>query len=223
VKKIAGSIAHTPIAKLLGEARLKQYPKGQIVLYDGDMTTDLLILKSGISKIYDIDQHGNEKILHILKPPAIMPVTFFLGTNKVTNWFYGTITDSEMYVLPQTEVERHMQTDSRLAVYLMRWFASETHELLVRLSSLGKTDTRDKLLAALKFLAVRHSIRRFNGWHRVTFPVSHQLLADMIGMTRESTAMVMKRLQEQKLVRCPRLTVLEINFEKILNLDVAMV
>lgn len=208
----------SPLATILPRAKQRTYPKGQIILYEGEAPTDLYIIKDGIVKVYDIDDQGNEKILHIMKAPSVFPMVFFLGGNEETHSFYTTLTDTDMYVISQDYVEQEMRTNSELAIYLMRSFARETHELLVRLSSMEKTNTRDKLIAALKFLSVYHAKEGRGGWRQVTFPISHQLLADMIGVTRESTTMVMKELQEEKLVRNPRLTVLEIHFGKLIHL-----
>lgn len=207
-----------PIEQLIQHAKLRHYPKGQIILYEGDVPSDFYILKEGIIKVYDIDDQGNEKILHLIKPPSMFPMVFFMGGNDQNRSFYTTVTDSEVYVLPQSIVNERLRQDSELAVYLMQHFATEVHEVLVRLSSLEKTTTRDKLCAALKFLAVHHAEERKTGWRRVTFPISHQILADMIGVTRESTTMVMKDFQEEKIVRNPRLTVLEINFKKLIEM-----
>lgn len=209
---------NTPLKQLTDKAKLRHYPKGQIILYEGDIPSDFYILKDGIVKVYDIDDQGNEKILHLIKPPSMFPMVYFMGGNDQNRSFYTTVTDSEIYVLPQSVVDEHIQADSSLAIHIMRSFAQEVHEVLVRLSSLEKTTTRDKLCAALKFLAVHHSEERKTGWRRVTFPISHQILADMIGVTRESTTMVMKEFQENKVIRNPKLTVLEINFKKLIEL-----
>lgn len=209
---------NTPLKQLIDKAKLRHYPKGQIILYEGDIPSDFYILKDGIVKVYDIDDQGNEKILHLIKPPSMFPMVYFMGGNDQNRSFYTTVTDSEIYVLPQSVVDEHIQADSSLAIYIMQSFAQEVHEVLVRLSSLEKTTTRDKLCAALKFLAVHHSEERKTGWRRVTFPISHQILADMIGVTRESTTMVMKEFQENKIIRNPKLTVLEINFKKLIEL-----
>jgi CRP/FNR family transcriptional regulator len=208
----------TPLKQLIDKAKLRHYPKGQIILYEGDIPSDFYILKDGIVKVYDIDDQGNEKILHLIKTPSMFPMVYFMGGNDQNRSFYTTVTDSEIYVLPQSVVDEHIQADSGLAIHIMQSFAQEVHEVLVRLSSLEKTTTRDKLCAALKFLAVHHSEERKTGWRRVTFPISHQILADMIGVTRESTTMVMKEFQENKVIRNPKLTVLEINFKKLIEL-----
>lgn len=201
---------------LLNAARLKHIPKGQIVVYEGDSAADVYVLKTGAVKVHDFDEQGNEKVLHIMKPPAVMPLVFFQGGSK-SKWFFTTLIDSDIYVISNEEITQKMHEDPLLTIYLMHWFARETHELLVRVSSLGKTNTRDKLVAALKFLSVRHATERRSGWRRILFPVSHQLLADMIGVTRESATIGMKELQDEGFVRYPRLTILEIDFKRLVS------
>jgi len=210
-----GSGLGTPFGTFVSGARIKRYPKHQMLLYGGDTVTDLYVLKKGVAKMYDIDQKGNEKILHILKPPCIMPLTAFGKSGQTNEWFYGAITDCEVYAVSYREAERRVAADGKLAAYLMRHITSEMHELLVRLSSLGKSDAHGKLAQVLTFLATRHTSEPHGGWRRVTFPVGHQLLADMIGMTRESTALSLKRLREHQIIRYPRATQLEIHFNHL--------
>ncbi len=203
------------------DSRDKHFPKGQIILYQGDTPPEVMALKTGIVKVYDIDEQGNEKILHLLKPWGILPLAFFSGNNRPVRWFYAALTDCDVAVLPVEMLTTEMQSNSELALHLMHWFSREVHELLVRLSSMGKTNTRDKLVAALKFLAVNHATQRHSGWWRVTFPINQQLLADLTGMTRESAATAIKTLQDEKLVRHPRLTILEINLDGLVQASTA--
>jgi CRP/FNR family transcriptional regulator len=191
--------------------RLRQIPSGQIILYAGDMPIEVFILRSGVVKMYDIDEQGNEKILHLVKAPAVLPFAFFSGLRDPIKWFYVALTDCEVYVVQAKDLESAMLENSALAHLLTREFSYDVHEVFVRLSSLSKTNVRDKLIAALKFLAECHSTQRKTGWWRVDFAVSHQLLGDLCGITRESAATVMKGLHNEKIVRSPKLTVLEIN------------
>lgn len=203
------------LQKLLQSARQKHFPRGQIILYEGDIPAEVYVLKNGVVKLYDIDDQGNEKILHIVSAPVLLPFAFFSGGTDPVRWFYTAITDCDAYVLPEPKLMHAVRSDGALAVALMNAFSTDVHELLTRLSSLEKTNARGKLLAALKFLAVRLAKERRSGWWRVSFPVSHQLLADMSGITRESTAVVMKELQDEKIIRNPRITILEINKSKL--------
>lgn len=208
---------------LLADAKLRHYPKGQIILYEGENPTDAFIVKHGAVKIYDIDEDGNEKILHVLKAPAVFPGLFMFGLSGTpgsgqTSTFYTTVAESELYVISRATFESRLSTDMALMHYCMRWFASEVQEILRRMSSLEKTSTRSKLLATLVYLSRQHADEPRLGWQKVQFPVSHQLLADMIGVTRESTTMVMKDLQKEQIVRTPKLGTLEINHLLITNL-----
>ena len=203
------------LARVLEHARCKRILKNQVLLYEGDTPFDVMIIKSGTVKVHDIDEQGNEKVLHLLSSPAIFPFAFFTGSDAATRWYYTALTDCEIYSLPQTELRGLFLANPELAQYLMGWFSREVHEILTRLSSLGKTLARDKIAAALKFLAIWHSLERRSGWKRVTFPVSHQLLADMTGITRESATLTMKDFQEEHVIRTPRATILEINPAKL--------
>lgn len=205
----------SPLRAALRSTRLKHYPKGQIILYQGDELSHVFIIGSGAVKIYDIDDQGNEKILHIAKPPAVVPFSFFSGGALPPKWFYAALTDCELYVLPTEALEKAMEADSRLASSLTHAFSRDVHELLVRLSSMGKTRARDKLIATLWFLLVLHSVEKRRGWWRVSFAVNHQLLSDIAGITRERAAMVMKELQDNKIVRSPRLNILEIHKKRL--------
>lgn len=202
---------------ILRESRIKQFPKAQIILYKDDLPPDVYVVKSGAVKLYDIDDQGNEKILHIVGPNTLLPFAFFSGKNVPLHWFYVTLTDCEVYVISRSSLDEAILADGSLAMYLMNVFATDVHELLVRLSSLEKTTVPDKMQAVLKFLAVRHATKRSNGWWRVSFNVNHQLLADLSGITRESAAMAMKELQKEKLVRSPRLGTLDINKDKLIG------
>jgi CRP-like cAMP-binding protein len=142
---------------------------------------------------------------------------FPLGITKKIHSFYTPITDTEVYALSQDYVNEQLAENIEFASYLAHYYAHEAHELLLRISSMEKTNSYDKLKAALKFLAVHHAEARHSGWRRVRFPINHQLLADMIGITRESTTLVMKKFHQNKLIRSPRPTILEINFKKLIT------
>lgn len=199
------------IDSALQGARLKSVPSGQILFYENDLPQEVLVIKSGIVKIYDVDEDGNEKILHLVKPPAVVPFSYFSGMKDPLRWLYATLTDCELYAMSYADFKDLTAKNKYLADMLGSGFSDDVHELLVRLSSLGRTNSHDKVVAALRFLIALHSKKVKGEWWQVTFPVSHQLIADLCGITRESTTLAMKDLSDNGIVRSPRQTVLEIN------------
>lgn len=198
-------------AKVLATARVKKFAKGQVIFYEGDALADILIIKSGVIKLYDIDERGNEKILHLTTNPGIVPLAFFSGVTAHTRWYYAALTDCQVYVLDQSKLIDIMKNDPEITLFLVNNFSQDVHELLSRLSSLGKTQVYDKVVAALSFFLASHSKPGVKDWWQVKFPVNHQLIADMIGVTRESVTVVMKELVDQKAIRNPRVTIVQIN------------
>ncbi len=177
----------------------------------------MFLIKSGEIKVYDIDEQGNEKILYIMRRGSIFPFSSYLARRSEIMWFYAALTDVEAYVVNYEDLKPQLEQDAQLAVYLLEKVTTDMHEAFVRVASMSKTTTRPKLVAALKFLSVYHTEPGKNGWRRVNFPVSHQLLADMTGITRESATLVMKQLQDEKITRAPKLGILEINFDRLVE------
>lgn len=102
--------ADAPLMKLLAGARTKHVPSGQIIFYADDMPLEVYIVKNGVVKVYDIDDEGNEKILHLVKPPALIPFAFFSGMHNPLRWFIRRL-PTVMYVycqLPNSS-KRHIQ------------------------------------------------------------------------------------------------------------------
>lgn len=203
------------LLKLTKSARLKHYPKNQTLIYQEDKPHEIFILLSGYVKVYDIDREGNEKILHILRPGSLLPFVFFSGLNEEVRWFYSALTDCEVYVFSYAQMLTEVRQNIDLLLYLVQWFSMEVHEMLARLSSLGKSSAQMKIKAALSFLASYAANKNSGDFRRIEFPVNHQLLADMTGLTRESAAMIMKDLVKKQIVRNPRQTILEINPNKL--------
>lgn len=204
-----------PLQVIVEGVRPKHYPKGQIIFYQGDHAQEVAILSSGYVKLYDINEQGNEKILHLLGPNAVMPLSFFSGRTDTMRWFYAALTDCDVYMVKIERLQNIIDMDNKLALSLMHWFGLEVQQVLIRLSSLGKSNAKTKIIAVLSFLATNAAKERPSGWCRVNFPVNHQLLADLTGVTRESATMIMKELVIKGCVRNPRQTILEIDKKKL--------
>jgi CRP-like cAMP-binding protein len=210
-------LSNSVIAPMLKEARLRIYEKGQNILYPDDVTAHLFVIKRGAVTMYDIDDQGMQKVLHIFGPPALFPMVSFSAPAATVSWFYSALTRTEVYLLPYLELKERLENAEGTAAYnlLLRQLLCEVHELVVRINSGTRTNSLGKLVAALKFLAVHHSRSQPTGWARVVFPVSHQLLADMTGLARETVTISMKQLQQYKAVRNGSGSRLEVHNERL--------
>ncbi len=212
------SILDNPVvAPLLRDATLRTYPKGHTILFPQDLPAYLFILKKGAVTMSDIDDQDYQKILHIFGPPAIFPMVSFSEDTVGVSWHYTALTDCEVYLLSYDILKKRLESADSTTAYnlLLQQLLKEVHELLVRLNSFNKTTSFDKLHAALRFLATHHTKNTTGAWQRVTIPVTHQILAALTGLTRETVGSTLKQMQEQKIVRYPAPGKLYINQTKL--------
>lgn len=208
----------TTVQKLVEDGTIREYAAGQLILYQGDPASQVFYIYEGAVKMYDIDAQGNEKIVALAGKGDLFPFLQVFDKAPGVSYFYSTLSDVKAVVLPREVFVKHVQKDPQLGMYCLEWFTRTVKFLMERISSLEKTDTQAKLNAVLLLLAETHSRKRLSGWHRVRFPVNQQLLADLIGVTRESVNGAFKIAQDHKLIRSPRSKVLEINLKNLSNL-----
>lgn len=206
--------ALTPLRSLLKDARLKHFEQGQSIFYAGDVITENYILKSGVVKVFDIDNKGEEKVLQLVKAPALLPLDCLLSSPDTVSWHYGALTDVEVHVFAPEELHSQIMSKPDLSAYIINWLAVESHELMVRINGMSKSDVRDKIITILTFLNVYYTGPEKRGWKRIEFPLTHQLLADIAGITRESTTIQMGHLHDEKIIRSRR-PYIEINVGRL--------
>lgn len=206
----------TPLRSLLKTARLHPYDSGQLIFQPGDLATETLILTTGIIKVYSIDAKGQEKVLQIIKAPAILPLDCLLAAPRPVAWHYAALTDCETATFSPDEFHDHVTKNHDLSIYIINWLATQSHELLVRIDGMSKSEAKDKIIAVLKFFSVYYSKPARRGWKQIEFPITHQLLADIAGLTRESVSIQIGNLQKEKVVRARR-PYLEVHEEHLLR------
>ena len=203
------------IVKQLAHLPTRQYPRGQILFYAGDHPSNVYIVRSGAVKIYSHNTRGEEKLLQIATTGSLLPGVCAVGGSDVTFHGYATLCTSDFYVVTLEDFQALIAGSPDLAMACMQQLARDTTILMSRLSSLQKSDTRERLAAALWYLNEHHTSERGNGWRRVNFTVGHQLLADLVGVSRESATLSLKDFASAKACRSPKLAMLEIHPEHL--------
>src|SRR5665213_3288872 len=79
------------VNELFPRASVRRYDKNQIICYNGDSPQHIFFVLKGYVRYYDIDEEGNEKILHINGPQNIFPMLYAFGVTDEVTGFYGTI------------------------------------------------------------------------------------------------------------------------------------
>jgi len=215
-----GSIINNPVVgALIKSSTVRAYDKGQTILYPDDSNVNLYLIKSGAVTMEAITDAGEKKILYIFGASHMFPMVSFTEKSASSSWFYTALVDTEVYVVSYEAFMQELKEIDGFTAYntLLSQMLAEVHELLLRISDHTRTDSTEKIISMLLFLLEHHTSRASSNWRVVQFPVTHQFLADMTGLTRETVSLALKILAEKKLIRYHEKGKLELNFTKLSN------
>jgi CRP-like cAMP-binding protein len=89
--------------------------------------------------------------------------------------------------------------DSLLYAYIAHYTSSTMH-----IYALEHSHAQEKLVYILQYLAVRFGEKQPSGLTKIALRLSHQDIAEMVGLTRETTAVELHRLKSRKLISYQR-------------------
>jgi CRP-like cAMP-binding protein len=187
----------------------RSFDRNQIVCYDADKPNSVFFVLEGHVKLYDIDDEGNEKVLHINGPRNIFPMLYAFKVETQVNGFYSCIDKTRLLIVPLEEFRQAAETNLEFSRMLNSWFLVEIQEMIYRLSAMEKTDARNKILYALKSMTTYYSHPK-GTWLAINFPVTRQFMADYTGLARETVSIAMTELERDKIIRKGGLRTLEV-------------
>ena len=174
----------------------KRYPKGNLVLFQSEIPRYGFYIASGSLKLYAIDTDGNERVVGFCSEGDIFPLDWLLGGSRSALFYYETITEAQLVPLGKGDVTGDDETSQRMQEYLVRDNASS----LLRNLALQQSNATNKILYLFFYLAVRHGKEVGTGLYNLGLPLTHQLIADNLGLTRETVASEMSRLKKAGVV-----------------------
>lgn len=172
----------------------------------------------GHIKYFDTDDEGNEKVLHIIGPQNIFPMLYAFDVSPDISGFYACIDTVEVIAIPLTDFHKQIETNIEFCNELTRWFLTEIQQLVFRINSFEKTDSKYKILHALKYLAINYG-RPNDKWDRLNFAATQQFLADFTGLTRETVSLTMQDLEKNGIIRQAKGRLIEIKKSHLIKIS----
>lgn len=213
----------TEVKRLFPNTIERKYGPGQIIIYDGDAPSHVMMIESGAVKFYDTDDEGNEKIMHIGGEGSLFPLFYSFEDKNSVDAFYASLTETKVLLIPLSDFQEKLRTSVDYTFQILQWYAAEMDHIILRLKSMEKSSAKQKVLQSFYYLAAQHATPGRNGkWYRVTFPLTQQTIADLAGLTRETVNVTLKDAEIAKLIRYRRQT-FEIDYDALcetLNISV---
>lgn len=186
------------LADLFGKGKLSQYKKGEIIIDPNEKSTDVYYIEEGYVKAYLLTEDGDNHLHVIYRPKKIFPLRGAI-LDMPGNSFYEAITDVTVRSISKDLFINTLESNHSLAMIVLRKTTALFDDYVTKVSNLQFTDTHSRLISMLIYFAERFS-EEDGDTIIVTVPLTHQDLANLCNMSRETVSRIMKSLEEKSIL-----------------------
>jgi CRP/FNR family cyclic AMP-dependent transcriptional regulator len=171
------------IGKVAASATVKKFPKHTTVFREGDEGDALFIIKQGLVKISKGSQDGRIKTLAILKPGDIFGEMSVL-TNERRTATAETLLETRCMHLDKVSFITLHKKNPGIGLQIIRTLIERLTQANRQIKNLALGNSRAKIADILLVLFEEFGEK---GNARVNVKLTHQELADLAGLARETT------------------------------------
>lgn len=178
----------------------RQYAKKRTILFQGEIPRSLMVLQSGLVKVYGITTSGDQRTVTLLSAGDIFPVEWVFDKSRVSLYYYEAVTDCSLLTLPKEDFVNAMQQDAALKDQVFQTYMAHYTSATMHIYALEHSHAQEKLVYILQYLVARFGEKQPDGLVKIDLRLSHQDIAEMVGLTRETTAVELHRLKDKRLI-----------------------
>jgi CRP/FNR family cyclic AMP-dependent transcriptional regulator len=184
-----------PFSKLLKQYPVKRFSAGDMILYQGEVPNAAYVVKSGLVKAYNISSQGDEKPIAFSGDMEILSPAWVFGKSNSSMYFYEAHTDCALYALPKDDLLDLAKQDKDILYFLLDRFVTANTAGSLQLHALEHSKAADKILHMLFYLCQVHGQALDSGHMLINLPLTQQNLANLLGLTRETTGIELLKLK----------------------------
>src|SRR5512133_694623 len=166
--------------------RERTYPKGSVILFQGDPGDSLYVLRQGRAKVVLADEDGREVILGVLEPGAHFGELALID-DQPRSAHVIAMEDAQLLILRREDFRRRVEANPSVAWALLTELSRRLRRADVKIGGLVLLDVADEA-----------------GSNAIERPLTHQTIAQMIGASRETVSRAMKEFQDAGLITVER-------------------
>ncbi len=205
---------------LLLNGKHTHFPKGQVVnIFDDNAMISLI--KSGYIKRYLITRDGTQGIQVIYGPDEIFPLTpvyknifkmdIYTGPEQ---YYYESMTKIELFSITQTQLQEALDKDPLIYKDLFYAAGNRLNSNIYRLENMSLRVANRKIAYQLMYLAHKFGEKNEDGV-TIMLPLTHQTIADILNLARETVTHCMIRLQEKGIIKVAEKTIVVTDMDRL--------
>lgn len=188
------------IDQLKTDTIVRSVRKHTILLYQGEVPRSAYFIKSGVMKVYSINSSGTEQIVAFFTAGDLFPLTWIFENTSSTLYYYEAMTDCTVLAVDKTILLSTLNNNPGLQKIMFDYIMTNYTSSLLRITSLEQSRASEKISFTLYYLVFRYGREIKLGVYSVQMNLTHTVIADMVGIARETTAVEMNKLKKAGVV-----------------------
>lgn len=197
LKIMASSERFGLLHKLVPLGIKRHYPKKRTILFQGEIPRAVLLLQKGLVKVYGITSTGDQRTVTLLTEGDVFPMSWVFGKSGVCMYYYEAMTDCTVVAVSKEEYTDALKQDKALYEQMFDNYMGHYIGSTMHVYALEQSHAEDKLAFILQYLVVRFGQKMPDGRFKIDLRLSHQDIAEMVGITRETTAVELHRMKRK--------------------------
>lgn len=163
--------------RIAGRLPMATCRQGQLLYEPAETDDALFVLKAGNVRLYRLAPDGRKLVVAVLGPGSIFGEMAAIG-QSMTGSFAEAVDDCTVCIMSQVDIEQIMLEHPAVAVQMVRLLSARLREAEDKLEQMAFAPVHRRLARLLLQLARNGEVAGY----------SHQELADMVGVSRETVS-----------------------------------
>lgn len=189
------------------------FKKGESILRPGNELSGILYIMEGYSRLYSISKDAQELTLIIFKTEDFFPMTWAIK-NTSNSYYMEAMTNVKLVKVPREQFLKFIQDNNKLMFEILSRISIRFEGLLQRMEYAIFGNAESKVASIILICADRFGLKTKDGII-IRVPLTHQDIAKLIGMARETVSIEMKKLQKRRLVNHKGKYLIVKNYQKL--------
>lgn len=176
----------------------KIYRKRVTIINAGIIPTETYYLKRGYARAYAVSAEGEELTMVVFQPGDFFPLISAINAQKI-NYYIESLTEVMIIQVPRLQFIQFLRSRQDLVVELAMRLTARFEGVLTRMEYLVFGTASQKLASIILILAERFGEKQDSKIF-IKAPMTHKDLASLIGITRETTTLILRDFTKENLI-----------------------
>ena len=194
------SYAHSHLAYFRQHGQKAIYKKGQLLVRRQEQSPWMFFIENGFVKMMFTNETGEERVLGFGLPGMTIAQSGSFYTLPHTELEYEAHTECTVWRVPREQFIKDMASDPALMADWHQIVLQNQNMLIERILYLGEKQPRKRVIAWLLGVARYYSVKQPNGEFLIEIPMTQDLMASFVHLSRESTNRIIGQLRAAGLI-----------------------